>query len=838
LANIIEIVFNVKDKSLRSAKKNAKELETQTDKTQKSAFNLKKAYTGLARVVAATGIAAGIKKVVDINRQFEQSLSELRSITGVTAKELEVYAKAATRIGSETGKSANEIVASFKLIGSARPELLKSQDALIGVTESAVTLSQAAGIQVPEAAEALTNALNQFNIPAERSAEVIDALANGSLRGAAAIPQINAAITSFGAVAGDNNVTLQQSVALVEVLADKTIQGAEAGTALRNSILILKQDTKNFTDGAFDLEKALTNLNADYESGADLTKRFGRENVTAATILAKNVDRYEELLPLISEYGTAQKQAEINTDTLNGAVDRLGSAFDKLAINLGGGGALSNALKNITDEFASLINTIAESDLFLDRNAQALLDIEKAAKGLDKEALQPLLESYKSIDRVTAISFLKNRIEELTEATAAARGEAEDLSRGSIIRGTGEETEEALANVQRLAKETAGLNFILSELEGEAGGSSESIEGLGESLGNTSNSAARAIGTIGGLEQKISDLNKQLKEATSQEQIIKIRAEIETAQGELDRLGGGALDVLGQNAFKDIEKLSSLGESAAEQISKGLTDGLKERSGAILPALVGSGADGGEFELPEELRDNLINFGTQVASIFSEAALTKRQEEIENEIDAINQRYNREVELAGDNAQAIASIEQRRTEEIRAQERRRVEIEKRARIRGALIDTAANVIRSILNAGGVPIGLPAGAIAAALGAAQVAAIRGFKEGVIGIDGPGTSTSDSIPAWLSKGESVIRAKETSEFRPTLEAIHSGKIRPDVLNALVQGKTGGTTVNLNNKELIDAINSMPNERTVIDETGFQRYWERRGSRVKLLNKRRFG
>lgn len=42
-------------------------------------------------------------------------------------------------------------------------------------------------------------------------------------------------------------------------------------------------------------------------------------------------------------------------------------------------------------------------------------------------------------------------------------------------------------------------------------------------------------------------------------------------------------------------------------------------------------------------------------------------------------------------------------------------------------------------------------------AAQSAA--GFKDGVVALEGEGTETSDSIPAWLSKGESVITARAT-------------------------------------------------------------------------------
>jgi len=42
---------------------------------------------------------------------------------------------------------------------------------------------------------------------------------------------------------------------------------------------------------------------------------------------------------------------------------------------------------------------------------------------------------------------------------------------------------------------------------------------------------------------------------------------------------------------------------------------------------------------------------------------------------------------------------------------------------------------------------------------QARASAGFKDGVVDLAGPGTETSDSIPAWLSKGESVITASST-------------------------------------------------------------------------------
>jgi len=65
-------------------------------------------------------------------------------------------------------------------------------------------------------------------------------------------------------------------------------------------------------------------------------------------------------------------------------------------------------------------------------------------------------------------------------------------------------------------------------------------------------------------------------------------------------------------------------------------------------------------------------------------------------------------------------------------------------------------------AGGIRAALSIAAIQTAFSLAKAKLSqepKGFATGVIGIEGAGTETSDSIPAWLSKNESVITADGT-------------------------------------------------------------------------------
>lgn len=54
----------------------------------------------------------------------------------------------------------------------------------------------------------------------------------------------------------------------------------------------------------------------------------------------------------------------------------------------------------------------------------------------------------------------------------------------------------------------------------------------------------------------------------------------------------------------------------------------------------------------------------------------------------------------------------------------------------------------------------------------------FAQGSVDIQGPGTGTSDSIPAMISKGESVMTARATKMFKPLLLAMNDIAAQPNV------------------------------------------------------------
>jgi tape measure domain-containing protein len=146
---------------------------------------------------------------------------------------------------------------------------------------------------------------------------------------------------------------------------------------------------------------------------------------------------------------------------------------------------------------------------------------------------------------------------------------------------------------------------------------------------------------------------------------------------------------------------------------------------------------------------------------------------------------------------------------------RQAKKEKELAIKRMLIDTAINSVKALGTPPVPNFGAAALALAFGLGSVNIArGIGGFKDGVIGLEGPGTGRSDSIPAYLSKGESVITADATNRSRSLLEAINDHKIDDRILSKLKVSKEGVTVIS-DNKEVVE---ELKNSRTDYYEQGY--------------------
>lgn len=336
------------NKNLYQAQKNLKGFAA----TSKGVFSGLTTFTSYA--AAFVGISTSIHSAVTANMEFEKSLSSLRSLTGVSAQELNYFRTEAIRMGMDSTQSASQMVDAFKLIGSQMPELLKNKTALTQTAEAAVVLAEAAELDVPTAAKALTGALNQMGASSSEAANYINILAAASQQGSADIPYLNKAIENAGGAASSTGVKFNELVAIIEAIAPKITDAASAGTNLRNIFLTLESSAdQKLRPSVVGLSTAIDNLSKMNLDAVQLTKMFGKESVTAAIAILQEKDAFDELSQSIKDTNTAYDQAAINNDNLAGSIGKLQSSWTSFINTMAGSNGI---LKGIVDDLRDAVN--------------------------------------------------------------------------------------------------------------------------------------------------------------------------------------------------------------------------------------------------------------------------------------------------------------------------------------------------------------------------------------------------------------------------------------------------------------------------------------------------
>jgi len=249
--------------------------------------------------------------------------------------------------------------------------------------------------------------------------------------------------------------------------------------------------------------------------------------------------------------------------------------------------------------------------------------------------------------------------------------------------------------------------------------------------------------------------------------------------------------------------------SLTEQIDRQLQDALKNIPAPKVPVditlMTPMEKIGNEFA--ENWRD-VLSQGLSDTGNFLNAVVQAEADGYDQRINQSRDYYDKLLTLAGDNENQKDRIRLKGKREEDKLRREAFEADKRAKRSQALINGAVGVTNAFATLP-YPAAIVAAALIAASTIAQVAAINKekprFARGKVNITGPGSHTSDSIDAKISKGESVINASSTQRSMKLLEGINSGKIDDRVLNRLHITKNGVKFTGMDDTRIVNAINN---------------------------------
>jgi len=306
----------------------------------------KELFSFAAKAAIITGVTSMFMYGVNAIMDYEKALHSLEAVTGQSAN---LFKKQIESIAIDTRKSAIDVAKSFEIVGSAMSEYLDNPKALGQITQAGITLSKASRMELDPSLRALTSTMNQFGFAADQAANVVNRLTAGEIVGNISTEKSSAALQRFGATASANNVSLAESIALVQILGKKMPE-EELGRSARNMITFMgaiKGAPKNALE-----QLAKYGINLDLVS--DKTKSFGerlremkkiendqvameaffgKENITAAQAIFQQIDTYDQFAKKIGLTNEAQKQAAVNSNTMANAITELKNSFVNVLVS-------------------------------------------------------------------------------------------------------------------------------------------------------------------------------------------------------------------------------------------------------------------------------------------------------------------------------------------------------------------------------------------------------------------------------------------------------------------------------------------------------------------------
>ena len=750
------------------------------------------------------GLIVGLEKVVELTVlgtqeaiKYEAALKDLQALTGVEGAQLDrlTNVEESLRVinveGQQIVNTGPNILNALKLVGGAQPELLKNAEALGEVTKQAIVLSEASGEALEPSVKALTTILGQFNLPANDAQRVINELAAGAKEGAAEVPQITDSLREFGTVAKIVNVSTSESIALIEVLAENQLKGAEAGTQLRNVLSKLASaeilpkpaqeafqkygvNVKLLSDATQPLSVRLAELAKLQGDVAAQTKVFGLENLQAATILTSGVEKYNQLAGSIQNTNEAYRQAAVRADDAQTAISNLNNkALNALQENLQ---ALTPVIKTLSDLLGFLIEDFK------------VLDIVTAA------AVGPFTLILDNVRRTRELLFGKDFEDVQTKTLDAFEGLK--VKSNEFLRPL---TGQRLADAMKLNADRAAL--LAAEMDKSGKGAEK-----------TKKEAEAAAGSIQALRDQVSELQKQVDRAAPN-QIGKFVGDLSSKEKELERLqnivkalkDGFSVDTVFSQILKDLESAAPDLEAAAKATGQ-LVDLTEEQTIAALDGnlarvqseeftddqilalrkalnegLIGlteeeqkarEKALQDELKRRQEIKDAAVSGAESIENAIFEISKNRAEKQQQQALDLLESEYESKRLAAQGNAAQLAQID-------KEYQKRRIELEKesarerkRIALTEAIVQGALTIIKSLSN--------PIQAIAAGIAvAAQIAIISSQKFAKGGFTGAGSihrdETGRRVAGVVHENEYVAPTSQIERFPSIFKFLEADRVR---------------------------------------------------------------
>ncbi|HHA2064713.1 TPA: phage tail tape measure protein [Enterobacter kobei] len=335
---------------------------------------------GMMGVGVATVGLYGASRFIAPGIGFDKQMSGTQAILGLDKGDdkLAAIRQQARDIGATTAFSPGDVARTQTTLARSG----YNADDVLAATGSTVNLSLAADVDIAEAADIITNMQSAFNLPTTEIERVADVMTKGFTSSNTGLVELGEAMKYVAPIAEAAGASIEDTTAMLGILADNGIKGSMAGTgasAIFNrlqapmgkaveAISELGVKTRDSKGNMLPVEKILKDINKSFaknklgtaEQGEYLKVIFGEEAMKGAIKLVAaagdgSLDNKRQQIR--DSKGSTELIAKIQTDNLDGDLKNLQSAWEDLQIEVFD--KENSALRRLTVSATDMLGKVA-----------------------------------------------------------------------------------------------------------------------------------------------------------------------------------------------------------------------------------------------------------------------------------------------------------------------------------------------------------------------------------------------------------------------------------------------------------------------------------------------
>jgi TP901 family phage tail tape measure protein len=329
--------IRARNKQIKSSLNSVEKQSSKVSGAWKSLISIGAGFVGTALIF--NKLRQAIEYITRSTIEFEKTLSKVKAIVEPTAADFIKLTNKARELGETTAFTASQAGQAFVemgKLGQKTADIIKNSTAVLDLA----ALSQS---ELSAAAETTIKTMNQFNMVSEDSNHLVDVMAKSFTSSALDMNKFSESMKYVGTTASMVGVSVEETTAMLAVMADRGVEASMAGTSLNQAFIQLtnKSSKANKMFEKMGLESASfkEKLLALKESNIDVGEAFGLLDVRAAralNVIMNNIPNVERLTESFENAdGAARKMADTMLDNVAGAITILKSAQEGLAIAIG-----------------------------------------------------------------------------------------------------------------------------------------------------------------------------------------------------------------------------------------------------------------------------------------------------------------------------------------------------------------------------------------------------------------------------------------------------------------------------------------------------------------------